>query len=37
VTERSSLERIFNPMFLLALLVLAALAGFEILALTYSS
>jgi len=35
--EPSNLERLFNPMFLLALLVLGSLAAFEILALAISS
>ena len=34
MTERSKLERLFNPVFLLALVVLVAIAGFEIFALT---
>ena len=34
MNERSKLERLFNPTFLLALLVLVAIAGFEIFALT---
>jgi hypothetical protein len=37
MTERSKLERLFNPVFLVALVVLVALAGFEILALTHPS
>jgi hypothetical protein len=35
--EPSNLERLFNPMFLLALLVLGSLAAFEILALALPS
>lgn len=35
--EPGNLERLFNPMFLLAFLVLGSLAAFEILALVMSS
>jgi 5-formyltetrahydrofolate cyclo-ligase len=37
IEEPSNLERLFSPMFLLALLVLGGLAAFEILALVLSS
>ena len=37
IEEPSNLERLFNPMFLLALLVLGSLAAIEIFALVLSS